>query len=166
MLAKLRFPREALIAAGLLEVGLQFLIRTPLLAVAWMLSPDASVHTWWLMPGIFLGLLAAGTCIGILFLPMSMLYQDVAPAVALASGFWLMITPVGYAPPVGGWTAKLTAWNPASTLIETARDSWLGYSLDSIPAFIAITAGAALLAIAGWLAARVAFPHLIARFGS
>jgi lipopolysaccharide transport system permease protein len=46
MLAKLKFPREALIAAGLLDVGLQFLIRLPLLFVGWMLFPEATAHGW------------------------------------------------------------------------------------------------------------------------
>lgn len=166
LLGKLRFPREALVLAGLLDVGLQFLIRLPLLITAWLLVPEAAAGAWWMLPGVVFGLVVAGSCVGLLLLPLSMLYQDVAQVLALASGFWLLITPVGYAAPTHGLGATLTYWNPATILIETARACWLGQALPAGQAFPAVVLTATVLTLAAWFAARVAFPHLIARFGS
>jgi lipopolysaccharide transport system permease protein len=166
MLSKLKFPREALVLASLLEVGLQFLVRLPLLFLAWWQWPDAALSAWWLLPLALAGLVVAGTCVGILLLPLSLLYQDVAPALALASGFWLLLTPVGFAAPTHGLAATLTRWNPAAPLIDTARAAWLGLPLDQLGAFSVVAALAAVLALVGWCVARVAFPHLIARFGA
>lgn len=166
MLAKLKFPRESLVAAGLLDVGLQFLIRLPLLIAGWMLFPDSSAHTWLLLPGLLAGLLAVGTCIGIVLLPLSLLYQDVAPAAALAGGFWLLLTPVGSVPAATSFLSTVNQWNPAAVLIETARAGWLGTPLLNGGEFLAVSLGGVVLGTLAWLAARIAFPHLIARFGS
>lgn len=166
MLAKLKFPRESLVAAGLLDVGLQFLIRLPLLIAGWLLFPDSSAHSWWLLPGLLLGVLAVGTCIGIILLPLSLLYQDVAPAAALAGGFWLLLTPVAHVPASAGLVSAINQWNPAAVLIETARAGWLGPPLLHGGGFLAVSLGGVVLGTLAWLAARIAFPHLIARFGS
>ncbi len=166
MLAKLKFPRESLVAAGLLDVGLQFLIRLPLLIAGWLLFPDSSAQGWWLLPGLLLGVLAVGTCIGIILLPLSLLYQDVAPAAALAGGFWLLLTPVAHVPASAGLVAAINQWNPAAVLIETARAGWLGTPLLHGGGFLAVSLGGVVLGTLAWLAARIAFPHLIARFGS
>lgn len=166
MLAKLKFPRESLIAAGLLDVGLQFLIRLPLLIAGWLLFPDSSAQVWWFLPGLLLGVLAVGTCIGIILLPLSLLYQDVAPAAAMAGGFWLLLTPVAHVPASAGLVATINQWNPAAVLIETARAGWLGTPLLHVTGFVAVSLGGVVLGTLAWLAARIAFPHLIARFGS
>lgn len=166
MLAKLKFPRESLVAAGLLDVGLQFLIRLPLLIAGWLLFPEASASTWWLLPGLLLGLLAVGTCIGIVLLPLSLLYQDVAPAAALAGGFWLLLTPVAHVPASAGLMSAINQWNPAAVLIETTRAGWLGTPMPHIGAFVVVALAGGVIGVIAWMAARIAFPHLIARFGS
>lgn len=166
MLGKLKFPRESLVAAGLLDVGLQFLIRLPLLVAGWLLYPGASAHNWWLLPGLLVGILGVGTCIGIVLLPLSLLYQDVAPAAALAGGFWLLLTPVAHGPTSSGLMSAINQWNPAAILIETARAGWIGTPVLHGGGFVAISLGGITVGILAWLAARIAFPHLIARFGS
>lgn len=166
MLGKLRFPREALIGAALLEVGLQFLIRLPLLILAAYLTTEASLRYWWLLPVSVAGLIAAGCFVGIALLPFSLLYEDVAPALALASGFWLLITPIAYPAPTSGLAGTLASWNPASLLINTARSWFFGNDAASATAFVLVCGGSAVAAALAWAAARVAFPHLIARFGS
>ena len=165
LLAKLRFPREALLVAGLLEVGLQFLVRLPLLLLAWWQWPGAECAQWWLLIPAVVGLVVAGTCVGVLLLPLSLLYQDVGSALALAGGFWLLITPVGYAVPAKGLAATLVGWNPAAPLVDTARACWLGLPLDMIGNFAVVSLAGAALGLLGWAAARIAFPHLVARFG-
>ena len=166
MLGKLKFPREALVLASLLEVGLQFLVRLPLLLCAWWLWPGATLDLCWLVPVALAGLVVGGACVGIVLLPLSLLYQDVAPALALVSGFWLLLTPVGYAVPDHGIAATLTRFNPAAPLVDTARSAWLGLPPEHLGAFALVACLATFLAVAGWCAARVAFPHLIARFGA
>lgn len=166
MLAKLRFPREALVGAALLEVGFQFLIRVPLLLVAWFITPEATAAGWWLLLPSLASLVAAGSFIGIALLPLSMLYDDVAAALALASGFWLLITPVAYVVRADGFAARLAAWNPAAILVNVARSWWLGEGQADGTAFSLVAVGAVLATGLAWMVARVAFPHLIARFGS
>jgi lipopolysaccharide transport system permease protein len=166
MLGKLRFPREALVVAALLEVGFQFLVRLPLLIVAWLMTPEASASSWWLLPASLAGLIAGGCFVGVLLLPFSLLYEDVAPALALASGFWLLITPVAYAAPTAGFAARLAAWNPAAILVNAARAWWLGQGQAPASTFALVAVVAFLATAIAWLVARVAFPHLIARFGA
>ncbi|MGZ8779139.1 MAG: ABC transporter permease, partial [Thermoanaerobaculia bacterium] len=166
MLGKLRFPREALVAAAILEVGLQFLVRVPLLVAAWLMTPGASAERWWLAPVSVAGLVVTGCLVGIILLPLSLLYEDVAPALALASGFWLLITPVAWSAPTAGFAATLAEWNPAAVLVTVARTWWLGFGEAAVPAFAAVAVSASAILLISWMMARVAFPHLIARFGS
>lgn len=166
LLAKLKFPRESLIAAALLEVLFQFAVRVPLLVLAWIATPGTVAADWWLLPVSVAGIAITGGCIGIALLPFSLLYEDVAPALALATGFWLLITPIAYAPPSTGIAGTLAALNPASALVNSARAWWLGFGPASPVAFATISCVALAAALIGWSAARVAFPHLAARFGS
>ena len=166
MLGKLRFPRESLLIAGFLDTGFQLLVRLPLLFLAWFLIPAFSTQNLWMMPVNVAALMIAGCCVGIILLPFSLLYQDVAPAFALASGFWLLITPIGYAAPPEGLAATLARWNPAAVLITTARATWLGDPVRLGGPFAAVVLSSFFLLILAWVVARVAFPHVIARFDS
>ena len=165
MLAKINFPREALLLGGLYMVGFNFLIRLALLIVVmvfWKITPGPELV---IFPFAMLGLALCGFAVGILILPIGTLYGDVGKSVPIAAQFWMLLTPVVYPARTEGFAGWLATWNPISPLITTARESLGGGDLTHLTAAGVVMACALLISFLGVLAFRVVMPKLIERMG-
>jgi len=165
MLAKINFPREAILLAGSYLVGLNFMIRLVLLII---------VMLWWqVIPGIGLALfipavIALFTCglaIGLILAPIASLYGDVSRAISIITQFWMLLTPVVYPPLTTGLAGTLVAWNPVSPLIVTARESLTNQPFTMLPQFFIVFGASVVLLFIAWFVYRVAMPHIIVRLG-
>ena len=166
MLAKINFPREALILAGLGEVLFNFAIRLVLMLVVFVWFRLPVPPTVLLAPVGILALMALGLMIGLLLTPLGMLYGDIGRGLTIITTLWFYVTPVVYPPPTM-WPASLMAQiNPVSPLLLTTRE-WLTSGTVSQPgSFLLITGITFLLMLVGWVLYRVAMPHLIERIGA
>lgn len=166
MLAKINFPREALILAGLGEVLLNFMIRILLLVgvMAWFqVSVPATLPL--VLPGV-LALIVLGLMFGILLTPLGVLYTDVGRTVMIFTQFWFFLTPVIYPLPQSGFAATLAQFNPVAPVLITVRD-WLTIgSASQLTGFLVVTGFAIIFLMFGWLLYRIAMPHLIARISA
>ena len=130
MLARINFPREALILAKLGEVFFNFGIKLILIVglfiwfqipVTWsvILAPVALIH-----------LVLLGTFIGLLLAPIGALYQDITRGLTLIIGFWLFLTPVVYPIPSSGVFSTIVKLNPvtrwSSATVRIPRSSERG----------------------------------------
>lgn len=165
MLAKINFPREAILLSGILEVLFNFVIRLVLLIgvfVYFGISPPATAPL--AIAGVF-ALLCLGFMIGILLTPFGMLYTDVGQALAMLLSFWMLITPVVYTPPTSGMLAWLTRLNPVSPLIVTTRE-WLAVGpASNLSSALCVFLANLVLLFAGWVLYRLAMPILVERMG-
>lgn len=165
MLAKINFPREALLLSGLLDVMFNFLIRMALVIAVllyyWIAVP-ASFPL--MLAGVF-ALVCLGFMIGLLLAPIALLYADVGQALTLVLSFWMLVTPVVYVGAATGALATVSNLNPVSPLIVTTRD-WmtLGTATQLEPA-LWIFAATVFLLFFGWMFYRVTMPILIERMG-
>jgi len=115
--------------------------------------------------GIF-ALIGFGMMVGVVLLPLAMLYGDIQRLLLLITPIWFFLTPVVYPAPTQ-WPASLLAQaNPASSLLVTARQLLTGTELTHLPAFFIVTVLTVVLSCFGWLIYRLAMPHLIERIGS
>ena len=165
MLAKINFPREAILMAGLAMVLFNFLIRLVLMIAVmaiWHIVPDAGL---WLFPVATVGLLACGFAVGLALLPIGTLYGDVGRGIGIISGFWMLLTPVVYPARSTGLAGWLATWNPVSPVLTTAREALTGVAFTHLPAFCVITLAALLLCFLGLIAYRLVMPILIERMG-
>lgn len=165
MLAKINFPREAILMGGLYMVVFNFLIRLLLVAAVmayWRISPDGHLI---LFPLAMAALMVAGFCVGLALTPVAGLYNDVQNSIPIISGFWMLLTPVVYPARTEGLAGLLAVWNPISPLITTARQSLCGIEPTMLLPFGIVTAGALALTFLGLVGFRIAMPHLIARMG-
>ena len=124
MLAKLNFPREALIVSGIYQTLFNAGIKIALLlaALLWLgVYPDASLL--WFPLGV-LSLILVGTAIGLLLTPVGMLYTDIGRGLPLVMQFLMYVTPVVFPIPKDGLAATLFHLNPLTPIIVTTRD-WL-----------------------------------------
>jgi len=166
MLAKINFPREAILMAGAYMVVFNAAVRFVLLAVvmaAWHVAPGAGLLVF---PVAMFGLLACGFAVGLLLLPLGSLYGDVARGIPIVAQFWMLLTPVVYPARSQGLAGWLATWNPVAPVLTTAREALSGLSLSQLPMCLAVSFGAGLLCFMGLAAYRLVMPLLIERMGS
>ena len=165
MLTKINFPREAVLLGGLAMVAFNFLVRLLLLAgvMAWFRIPIGPEIL--LFPFAMVGLLLTGFSLGLAVTPLAALYGDVGRAIPIVGGFWMLLTPVVYPTRTEGMAGWLAIWNPVSPLIVTARECLTAQPLTMVIPAMMVMVAAAVVALLGLLAFRLAMPHLIARMG-
>jgi lipopolysaccharide transport system permease protein len=166
MLAKLNFPREALLLAGIYKQLFHTSIKVVLLlaALLWVgVKPGWSLL---LFPAGVASLMLVGTAIGLLITPVGMLYTDVGRIVPFAMNFLMYLTPVIFPMPKDGWVATLYQLNPFTPLIHTTRGWLTGAPMDMLGYFLAVNAVAAVALLACWAAWRLAMPIIIERMSA
>lgn len=166
MLAKLNFPREALIVSGLYQTLFNSGIKIALLLVSviyWGINPG-----WMLLlfPFGILSLVLVGTTIGLLITPVGILYTDVGRAMSMLLQFLMYITPVVFPVPKGGWAATLFSINPLTPMIATCRDWLTGFSPEHLGSFLLLNLVSIFLLLLVWVVYRLAMPILIERMNA
>jgi homopolymeric O-antigen transport system permease protein len=166
MLARIRFPREAIILAKVGEVLFNFSIKLVLLALVflWFSLPVGWTLLLALVPVVELVLL--GTLVGLLVAPFAALYMDVAKMLALATGLWFFLTPVLYPVPAHGAFGTLVRLNPVTPVLLTARDLATAGVTTQLPAFVVVSTTTVLGLAVTWVICRLALPFVIERAGS
>ncbi len=167
LLAKINFPREALILSSMGQVFFNFAIKLILIVgmFLWFGMPVAASVI--LAPVALVHLVLFGIMFGTLLAPLSALYKDFAKGVPLLIGMWLFLTPVVYPVPSGeglfGFFVKL---NPVTPLLVTTRELATTGVLSDPQGFW----WASLVALVGlmfaWLLYRLAMPYAIERMSS
>jgi lipopolysaccharide transport system permease protein len=166
MLARINFPREALIVAKLGEVFFNFGIKLILIVGLFIWFKIPVTLSLILAPVALIHLILLGTFIGLLLAPMGALYQDVTKGLTLITGFWLFLTPVVYPVPSNGVFGSIVKLNPVTPLLVTTRElATTGVISDPQGFWIA-----SLIAILGlllaWIFYRLAMPFVIERISS
>jgi len=166
MLAKLNFPREALVVSGIYLTLFNAGIKIALLIGALILLGMNPGWNALLFPLGILSLILVGTAIGLLITPVGMLYTDVGRALPLLMQFLMYLSPVVFPTPKEGWAATLFKINPLTPLILTARDWLTGFPPEFLGYFLAVNAAALALLLVVLVAYRLAMPILIERMSA
>jgi lipopolysaccharide transport system permease protein len=165
-LPKINFPREALLLAGLAQILFNFAVKLTLIIGVLVVFRIPVQPKAVLVVIPLLGLLLVGLAIGLLLVPVGALFQDVVHALGVIASGLVFVTPAAYLPPRDGVLALITAWNPLTPLIMTARDLILhGSSPHLLTTIILVGAGIVALLLS-WVAFRLAMPILIERMGN
>jgi lipopolysaccharide transport system permease protein len=166
MLAKINFPREAIILSKLGEVFFHFGIKSILILglflwfripITWsaLLAPIALIH-----------MVMLGIAIGLLLTPIGTLYSDISKVLAVVITPWLLLTPVVYPVPQGGWFGAIVNLNPVTPLLVTTRElATTGIVSDPVRFWVAsgVALGGLLM---GWLMYKLAMPYVVERMSS
>jgi lipopolysaccharide transport system permease protein len=166
MLAKINFPREALVLSGIYQTLFNAGIKVLVLIIALIflgVMPDWRIVFF---PLALLSLILAGTALGLVITPVGVLYTDVGKGLPLLMQFFMYITPVVFPMPKIGWAATLFQLNPLTPLIQTARDLLTGFTVEHIEAFITVNVFMLVLLSVMWVVYRAAMPILIERMSA
>lgn len=166
MLAKINFPREALIISGILQTLFNGSIKTGLVIVVLLffgIYPDWHLI---LFPFAVISMILAGTAVGLLITPIGLLYTDIGKGIPLVMQFLMFVSPVVFPMPTVGWAAKIFEFNPLTPLILVARNWLTGMPTESLWPFVTINLLFLLVLLLVSVVYRLAMPIMIERIGS
>lgn len=166
MLAKINFPREALVLSGIYQTFFNAGIKIIVLLAALLIMGITPGWGLLLFPLATLSLILAGIALGLLITPVGMLYTDIGKGLPLLMQFLMYLTPVVFPVPSGGWAATLFQLNPLTPLILTARDLLTGFAPEHWGAFFIVNAAMLALLAVMWVVYRAAMPALIERMSA
>jgi lipopolysaccharide transport system permease protein len=166
MLARVNFPREAIILAKLGEVSFNFGIKLLLIIGLFLYFRVPVALTAILTPVALVHLILLGTLVGLLLAPLGVLYQDVSRSLNMIMGFWLFLTPVIYPVPTEGVFGALVAWNPVTPLLVTIRELATTGMLSNSAGFWVVSAGTLVGLLLTWVGFRIAIPYVVERVTS
>ncbi|MCT7962655.1 ABC transporter permease [Laspinema sp. D1] len=166
MLARVKFPREALILAKLGEVGFNFGIKMILICALFLIFRVPVSWTIILAPVALIHLILLGTFFGILLAPLGLLYKDVSKGLTMLTGLWLFITPVVYPVPNEGTFATIVKLNPVTPLLVTTRELATTGILSQQTGFWVASLFTLLGLVVTWVGFRIALPFAIERVSS
>lgn len=167
LLAKINFPREAIVLAKLGEVLFNFCIKLVLIAglFLWFQIPVAPSVI--LAPVALIHLIGLGTAIGLLLSPLGAMSQDFSRGLTLATGVWLFLTPVIYPiPEVEGIFSTLVRLNPVTPLLVTTRELATVGSVSDPAGFWWASSLALVGLLAAWMIYRLAMPYVVERMSA
>ncbi len=166
MLAKINFPREAIVVSGIYQVLFNAAIKLAILLVVLVASgifPDWKIV---LVPFGIASLILAGTAIGLFLTPIGLLYTDIGKGLPILMQFLMYLTPVVYPLRGEGTLSTLLLLNPLTPLIETTR-AWLtGGAPEWLHYFLVTNILAMFVLLAVWIVYRLAMPIIIERMSS
>ncbi|MCA1763029.1 MAG: ABC transporter permease, partial [Flavobacteriales bacterium] len=166
MIAKVNFPREALVMSAIYQSLFNSGIKAIILMVALGALGYFAGFGLLLFPLALIALVIAGTAVGVMLTPIGALYTDISKGIPLVMQFLMYTTPVIYAIPKEGLAAKLVLNNPLTPLIMTARDWLTGQPAEFLNGFLWVTLGAAVLLMVVMVFFRLAIPILVERMNA
>lgn len=159
-LAKVKVPHEAFVVAGMGVVIFNLAARLVVLAVAMVWFGVPFQATMALAPVGVAALLSLGLALGWVVALLGLLYTDIPNVLGVGLNLWFLVTPVVYVLPPR--YAHLFNLNPVTPLLNTTR-AWLLGQVAVAPGFWLVAGLAAVGVGLGWLAYRLAQPHLVVR---
>jgi lipopolysaccharide transport system permease protein len=166
MLARINFPREAIILSQLGQVFFNFGIQLLLIVGLFIWFKIGVARSVVLAPVALIHLVMLGTGIGLFLAPLGALYEDVSRGLTLVAGVWLFMTPVIYPPPQTGLFATLVNLNPVTPLLVTIRELATTGAISDPQGFWVASAIALVGLLGGWLFYRIAMPFAIERISA
>ena len=166
MLAKINFPKEALVLSGLGQTLFSLGIKLLILIVVFVIF---EIPITWGVPLSLVAILVLvllGTTFGLLVTPIGVLYTDISQGLTVVTGLWFFITPVVYPPPTSFPFSLLAIWNPVSPILVGARDlATQGVLQNPIP-FLVVTLLMLMTLAVTWVIYRLAVPILVERMSA
>ncbi len=166
MLAKINFPREALIVSAFYGVFFNLLIKSVILVGIFLLFRVQATWGLLLAPLAIVMIILLGMTIGLLLTPLGMLYTDIVSGLAVITQLWFFVTPVVYPPPQSFPYSLVATLNPVSPLLIGARDLATKGTLANTEAFLVVSGFMFAALFFGWVIYRAAAPIIIERMSA
>jgi lipopolysaccharide transport system permease protein len=166
LMAKINFPREAIVLSRLGQVFFNFGVKLILVVLVFLWFRISVPWSIVIAPVALIHLVLFGTALGLLLAPLAGLYNDVTKLLGLIMNPWLLLTPVLYPPPTQGFFAVVVKLNPVTPLLVTTRELVTTGQVSMAPGFWFVS-GLTLVGLClGWMLYRVSMPYVVERVSS
>jgi len=165
IMIKINFNKESLLIAGFLRIGADFLVKLLLITAVFIVFKVTPALTIFLAPLGVLMMAMLGVSIGLILLPVSMMFTDVSRLLSAILPFWMLLTPVIYPTPRAGIGETLNKINPVAPILTTTRDWMFNGQAPYLHSFLVVSAAAIVLTFIGVVLFRLAIPFIIERSG-
>jgi lipopolysaccharide transport system permease protein len=167
MMAKLNFPREAILLACVYDAAFALVVRLILLVpVLWVMGYPP---VWQFIPAALamFGLAFCGLAIGIFISPLGLLYTDIGRGISIVLPFAMYLTPVIYPLRASeGALAFLQGLNPVTPFLERARSLIGTYDFTLQTDLYVWMLVIIFLLLIGLLSLKISLPIIVERSGS
>jgi lipopolysaccharide transport system permease protein len=165
-LAKINFPREALVVSALYQTLFGFLFKA-LLIVAVLVHFGVPIRWQSLLAlgPVFL-LIWLGIAIGLMVTPLGMLITDIPLMLTFGLQLAFFLTPVVYPPPQTFPYSLLATLNPVSPYLLASRELLARGTIGNFAQILAVTGLLLAATFAGWVVYRVSMPIIIERISA
>lgn len=166
MLAKIKFPYEALILGAFYTILFNFLIKSIVLIGILLFFKVKITLGLLLVPMAIFMLILLGITIGLFLTPLGMLYTDIASGLPVVIQLWFFLSPVVYPPPQSFPFSLMTTLNPVSPILVGARDLVTKGFITNLYPFL-IVSGLTIIALSiTWILYRISLPIIIERMSA
>ncbi len=166
LLAKINFPREALILSAVYQTLFGFLWKGLLIVavLVWFGCPLGPRSL--LALGLVLLLIWLGIVIGLALTPLGMLITDVSSMLTLALQLGFFLTPVVYPPPRSLPYSLLASLNPVSPCLVASRELLAHGTISNPGQVLAVAAALVVATFVTWVVYRVSMPIVVERISA
>ncbi|MBW1795618.1 MAG: ABC transporter permease [Deltaproteobacteria bacterium] len=166
MLAKINFPREALIVSAFYQILFSLLIKSVIIVGIFLVFRVQVTFGLLLAPLAILMLILMGISLGLLLTPLGTLFTDIQSSLMMGTQFLFFVTPVVYPPPQTFPYSLITTLNPVSPILMGARDLLTKGVITNIGPFLVVSCLTLVALFAAWIIYRVALPIIIERMSA
>jgi lipopolysaccharide transport system permease protein len=166
MLAKLNFPREALLIAAFFDMLFSMALKVLVLLPILMLMGVMPSFGWLLGITGMLMITVFGLTLGIFLLPVGMLYNDVNRGLPILFQILLYLSPVIYPVQNIGADSFMRLFNPSIPYIEFIRSSFGDYEFNMMNEFLMWSIISGFMLLFGLVFLRISLTAIIERIGS
>ncbi len=166
MLARINFPREAIVVSQLGQIAFNFGIKLVFIIALFIWYRVPVTPSVILAPVGLIHLVMLGTVIGLFLAPIGTLYQDVSRLLIIVTGMWLFLTPVVYPVPTQGTFSSIVKFNPVTPLLVTTRELATTGVISNPQGFWLVSVITMMALFIGWVLYRQAMPYVIERISA
>lgn len=166
LIGKINFPRETLVLAAFGQAVVDFLLRSAVVAVAFMLYRVAPSGSIVLIPFALLPLCLFTLGLGFLCALLNGIMRDIGQLITFGLTFWMLLTPVVYPPSLStqhGPRALLALMNPVSPFVVAAQDLSSHGRLTQPAGYSVACALSLAVFLLGWRIFHAAEPRIAER---
>lgn len=166
LLAKVNFPREALLITGFGQLAVNILV--PLLVIIPVMLITKTMPSGYalLFPFSVLIMALFGFSIGLLVTPFCLFFNDMTQAIPIIARFLFFLTPVIYPLPAEGLIALVNKLNPVTPFLVVTRDLLIGPPGQMMGYYGALVVATLVMLFVGIVMYRLAMPHVVERMSA
>jgi len=166
ILIKINIPREAILLSALYTLIFNLVVKLGLLTIVFLYFGQSISWSVMMVPVGIASIIICGFSMGIILIPIGMLYQDIQKMIAVVLPFLMLLTPVIYPPKSEGMIGLIMKINPMATLLTETRNWFTSQPMYDINTFILLSILFFVLLLVGLVTFKISMPLIIERAGS